>query len=174
MRKLIGLFLLRVVLFLSLLAPSLSESFYFRLPCARGGGRRGTSLTEGLLHTRKSDPYTPSASHLVGTSLSEEGKGSDTRTREAGERTLFSPLAPSLREPASAASLRESPRRRKARNAGDVYRHPRAIYACVSFSQKIFCFAKSFLGALSYEPPLCKGRWLAVRRLAEAARRRDC
>ena len=50
-----------------------------------------------------------------------------------------------------------SPRRRKARNAGDVYRHPRAIYACVSFSQKIFCFAKSFLGALSYEPSLCKG-----------------
>ena len=48
----------------------------------------------------------------------------------------------------SATGLRESPRRRKARNAGDVYRHPRAIYACVSFSQKIFCFAKSFLGAL--------------------------
>ena len=78
MRKLIGLFLLRVVLSLfsrpAFLAPSLSESFYFRLPCARGGGRRGTSLTEGLLHTRKSDPYTPSASHPFGTSLSEGGK----------------------------------------------------------------------------------------------------
>ena len=44
---------------------------------------------------------------------------------------------------------------------GNVYRHPRAIYVCVSFSQKIFCFAKSFWGALSYEPPLCKGRWQA-------------
>ena len=80
----------------------------------------------------------------------------------------------SLSEGGAPKGRKESPRRRKARNAGDVYRHPRAIYACVSFSQKIFCFAKSFLGALSYEPPLCKGRWLAVRRLAEAARRRDC
>ena len=44
------------------------------LPCVRGGGRRGTSLTEGLLCTRESDPYTPSASHSFGTSLSEGGK----------------------------------------------------------------------------------------------------
>ena len=79
----------------------------------------------------------------------------------AGERNLPPLLAPYLWKPASVASLRKSPHRRKARNAGDVYRHPRAIYACVSFFQKIFCFAKSFLGALSYEPPLCKGRWQA-------------
>ncbi len=44
------------------------------LPCVRGGGRRGTSLTEGLLCTRESDPYTPSASPSFGTSLSEGGK----------------------------------------------------------------------------------------------------
>ena len=44
------------------------------LPCARGGGRRGTSLTEGLLHTRESDFYTPSASHPFGTSLEEGAK----------------------------------------------------------------------------------------------------
>ena len=41
------------------------------------------------------------------------------------------------------ARRKESPRRRKACSAKDAYRHPHAIYACVSFSQKIFCFAKS-------------------------------
>ena len=45
------------------------------LPCARGGGRRGTSLSEGLLYTRKSDLDTPSASRSFGTSLVEGGKG---------------------------------------------------------------------------------------------------
>ena len=45
------------------------------LPCVRGGGRRGTSLTEGLLHTRKSDLCIPSASRSFGTSLMEGGKG---------------------------------------------------------------------------------------------------
>ena len=39
---------------------------------------------------------------------------------------------------------KESPRRRKARNAGDVYRHPRAIYACVSSSHKSFASQNVF------------------------------
>ena len=56
------------------------------LPCARGGGRRGTSLTEGLLHTRESDIDTPSASHSFGTSLTEGGKGARARTRQGGGR----------------------------------------------------------------------------------------
>ena len=56
------------------------------LPCVRGGGRRGTSLTEGLLHTRESDVDTPSASHSFGTSLTEEGKGARARTRHGGGR----------------------------------------------------------------------------------------
>ena len=50
------------------------EPYPMSLPCVRGGGRRGTSLTEGLLCTRESDPYTPSASPSFGTSLSEGGK----------------------------------------------------------------------------------------------------
>ena len=56
------------------------------LPCVRGGGGRGTSLTEGLLHTRESDPCTPSASHSFGTSLTEEGKRAGARTRQGGGR----------------------------------------------------------------------------------------
>ena len=56
------------------------------LPCVRGGGRRGTSLTEGLLHTRKSDFDTPSASRSFGTSLHEGGKRARARTRQGAGR----------------------------------------------------------------------------------------
>ena len=56
------------------------------LPCARGGSGRGTSLTEGLLHTRESDIDTLSASHSFGTSLVEGGKGARARTRKGGGR----------------------------------------------------------------------------------------
>ena len=82
--------------------------------------------------------------------LSWQRHGVALTTCELGNAPSFGAFPDRVRDlphekPASAASLRESPRRRKARNAGDVYRHPRAIFACVSFSQKIFCFAKSFL-----------------------------
>ena len=56
------------------------------LPCVRGGGGRGTSLTEELLHTRESDIDTPSASHSFGTSLTEGGKRAGARTRQGGGR----------------------------------------------------------------------------------------
>ncbi len=56
------------------------------LPCARGGGGRGTSLTEGLWHTRKSDLCTPSASHPFGTSLVEGGKGTGAVAQNYAKR----------------------------------------------------------------------------------------
>ena len=81
MRKLIGPFLFCILFFfLGALFEGAGERSepegvtLFFLPCVRGGGRRGTSLTEGLLCTRESDPYTPSASPSFGTSLSEGGK----------------------------------------------------------------------------------------------------
>ena len=62
------------------------EPYPMSLPCARGGSGRGTSLTEGLLHTRESVIDTPSASHSFGTSLHEGGKGARARTRQGGGR----------------------------------------------------------------------------------------
>ena len=47
------------------------------LPCARGGGRRGTSLTEGLFYSRSSDLYNPPASLRSAPSLTQGGLGKE-------------------------------------------------------------------------------------------------
>ena len=72
------------------------------------------------------------------------------------DQMLF-PLPPSLREVPrrGGRSHRVAARRICERSP---YGNRCAFHACVSFSQKIFCFAKSFLGALQCWPPLCKGR----------------
>ena len=53
------------------------EPYPMSLPCARGGGRRGTSLTEGLFYSRSSDLYNPPASLRSAPSLTQGGLGKE-------------------------------------------------------------------------------------------------
>ena len=65
------------------------------LPCARGGGRRGTSLTEGLFRTHNLNLYNPPASLRSAPSLTQGGLGKERLltpyTGRAGARNDTAP-----------------------------------------------------------------------------------
>ena len=81
--------------FLALKRAPKMRNHYYSLPCARGGVRRGMSLTEGLFCVRNTDFYNPPASHSLGTlpytGRAEKKHFSPLTQGGQGEELLFSP-----------------------------------------------------------------------------------